>query len=291
MVCEVLSSVAGGVASGETLEPRPRIFIVSEKLFTDFINHQVHTSIMKRVPIHTTTHLQRTMFSGEKLYPIEPITLLERGEPHQARGCKIAAHLLEITEDPEEQDYLNRLVSPALFGSAWYDAFVESRDGPQLDRMYRILDLPRLDLAPTDDLATKTWQAGITHVKQISNHRPVTFTLVRPEGKGNAILMAHAKEIYKSLGLGSLWLANVNVARHLEKHPSQNREVTQEAVRGAGYRLVERTYSLAREIGSLPLIGNFDDPYSDLTIKFQRSCPGHMKAGYEEALESMPKAA
>jgi hypothetical protein len=244
---------------------------------------------MKRIPIQTTTHLQRTMFAGEKIYQIEPANLVERGEPRLARGCKIAAHLLEITEDPQEQDYLNSIITPALLGSAWYDAFVQSQR-EQPDRMYRILELPRLDLAQSENLAARTWQAGLTHVRQIGDHKPVTFTLVRGEGR-DSVLMAHSPDTYKALGLGSLWLANIATVRQLEAIQNQERPVTQEAVRDAGYKLVERTYRLAREIASLPLIGNLDDPYSDLTVKFQRTCPGHMKTGYEEAFESMPEAA
>ena len=229
------------------------------------------------------------MFAGERVYPINPATPVERGEPRLARGCRIAAHLLEIAEDPQEQDYLNGIITPALFGSAWYDAFVKSWY-EQPDRMYRVLELPRLDLSKGEDLASKTWQAGLTHVKQISEHKPVTFTLVRGEGR-DSYLMAHSPDTYKALGLGGLWLASTDAARQLQSRPSQDRSVTQESVRSAGYKLVERTYRLAREIASLPLIGNLDDPYSDLTVKFQRTCPGHMKTSYEEAYESLPTAA
>lgn len=207
------------------------------------------------------------------------------------RGCKVAGAVLRAAaQDPEEQRYLNGVITPALLGSAWHDAFITDTSDLPNDLMYRVIELPRLDIKDErPELAAKTWHAGVLHVEAAGEHRPFSYARTRIDGR--VVSISRTRRPFRSLGLASLWLGAVDVARDAEAGRAGGGEQIQTRVRESGYGMTRQALQLARKIGALPTITQLPDPYSPLTVELMRSGPSRLRGVYQEAVEPTPHAA
>jgi hypothetical protein len=222
---------------------------------------------------------------GESIYR-SPNAAVEPLETKIQKGCKIAGVVLRAAEDPQEQDYLNTLVTPALLGAAWQDAFTDDIvEGPN-DLMYRVLPLPRLDVMQNTEpnFAQSVWLAGVVHVEETGAHRPFVYSNVKIDE--HIISIMRTRRSHESLGSASLWLGTTPVARMIESGLVTLAEGIQHQVRETSYKMTETTLKLAHKIGSLPTIGQFDDAYSPLTVEFMRNGPEHLREKFLETFES-----
>lgn len=245
---------------------------------------------MSRTGVHKTTHLHRMAFASEQNYEFPHAREFVPTDVKIQKGCRIAGAVLRAAEDPQEQDYLNRIMTPALLGSAWRDAFVEDVSDLPNDLMYRVVELPRLDTErEKEDVALKTWLAGLVHVEAAGDHQPFSYNKIQIDNK--VISLARTRRSFRSLTSASLWLGAIETARNMDAGRFTKPEIIQEHIRENGYEMTRRTYALARKIGYLPTIGQLDDAYSPLTVEFMRSGPSHLRNVYLESREVVPKAA
>lgn len=229
-------------------------------------------------------------FVGEKIYNDPKERSFVPIDATIQKGCRVAGAVLRAAEDPEQQDFLNGIITPALLGSAWQDAFIEDTSDFPNNLMYRVVDLPRLDLAgEAEGVALKTWLAGLVHVEAAANHQPFSSNQIIIDR--NVISIARTRRAFKAMTSASLWLGAIDTARKVEAGLIADSGVIQEAVRETGYKMTERTIKLARKIGSLPTLGQLTDTYSDLTVELMRSGPKDLKDAYKESIESTQQAA
>lgn len=229
-------------------------------------------------------------FATEELYQSPSERVFTPLDTRIQRGCKVAGAVIRAAEDPDEQDYLNRHLTPALLGSAWQDAFLEDTSDLPNDLMYRVVELPRVDLVKEkQDAATSVWLAGLVHVEAAGDHKPFSYNQINIDKK--IISMARSRRAFRPLTSASLWLGAVKTARDVEKGVLHRPELIQSHVRENGYEMTRATQRLARKLGCLPTISQLTDGYSPLTVNLMRTGPRHLTEAYLASFESVQIAA
>ena len=263
----------------------------SEKVFTDSFPAKAQTKgIMARKEVHKTTHIPRLGFAIEDLYQSPTERVFTPLDARIQRGCRVAGAVFRAAEDPDEQDYLNTQLTPALVGSAWQDAFLEDHSELPNDLMYRVVELPRVDLVKEkQDAATSVWVAGLVHVEAAGDHKPFSFNRVNIDKQ--IISMARSRRAFRPLTSASLWLGAVDTARQVETGVLHRPELIQAHVRENGYEMTRATQRIARKLGCLPTISQLTDGYSPLTVNLMRTGPRHLTEAYLEAMEPLRQAA
>ena len=199
------------------------------------------------------------------------------------KGCKIAGSIISATVDPEERDFLNTVITPALLGSAWHDAFIEDSTDMPNDLMYRVVELPRLDVRKENrqDLADKVWKVGSMHVESIGADQPFSSSEVALDHW--VVDRTRTRRAFRALTSASLWLGAEETARQVEAGRLGNPELIQNHVRESGYNMTRRALALAQKIGVLPTVEQLNDGYSPLTVELMRKGPSHLRGAYGEA--------
>lgn len=245
---------------------------------------------MSKPTIHKTTHLHRMAFATDEIYRSRAEVAFTPLDSKIQKGCRIAGAVLRAAEDPDEQDYLNTHLTPALLGSAWQDAFLEDTSDLPNDLMYRVVELPRLDLIKeSEDAATSVWLAGLVHVEAAGDHKPFSYNQINIDKK--IISMARSRRSLRPLTSASLWLGAVDTARQVEAGTLKKPGLVQAHVRESGYEMTRTTQRLARKLGCLPTISQLSDTYSPLTVDLMRTGPRHLIEAYLETFETSRVAA
>lgn len=245
----------------------------------------MQTTGMKRTDVHKTTHLHRMAFATEEIYQSPNERVFTPLDAKIQLGCKVAGEVLRAAEDPDEQDYLNAHLTPALLGSAWQDAFLEDTSDLPNDLMYRVVELPRLDLVKDKENAARSvWLAGLVHVEAAGDHKPFSFNQVIIDRK--IISMTRSRRAFRPLTSASLWLGAVDTARDIESGVLRRPELIQAHVRENGYEMTRDAQRLARKLGCLPTISQLTDAYSPLTVNLMRTAPKHLTQAYLQAFET-----